>query len=397
MSAMKKWLRGARDFWATAECMGDVLEHARATMEWLCRAHDAAGGGGVARSYSLRYQKPHGRRGWLAAYPETTGYIIPTFFNYAAITGAAEYRERALSMARWESNVQLASGAVQGGVIGFEPTPAIFNTGQVLFGWARAFRESGDERFLDSARRAARFLVEAQDPDGAWRRHASKYARAGVNLYDARTAWGLLEAFSVTNEAMFREAAIRNLDFVIGRQHANGWFPDCCLDDNQRPLLHTLAYTMEGLVQSGLMLREDRFLASARTAADALLARQRDNGSLAGRFDENWNPACRWSCLTGDAQTALVWLALYEKSGEKQYLDTARAINRFVMRTQDLGAKDPGIRGGVKGSHPIWAEYGAFEYLNWAAKFLVDALLAQHRLGRKDMDTAESFDRREAK
>ena len=113
--------------------------HLGETMAWLARAQDAAGGGGVSRGYSLRWQRAHGRRGWLAAYPETTGYIIPTFFEYGATTQAADYRERALRMARWEIGVQMSSGAVQGGVIGFEPSPAVFNTGQVLFGWARAF------------------------------------------------------------------------------------------------------------------------------------------------------------------------------------------------------------------------------------------------------------------
>src|SRR5688572_28984045 len=82
-------------------------EHLRATMQWLCRAQDAAGGGGVARSYSLRWQRAHGRRGWLAAYPETTGYIIPTFFDYAARSGDATYRDRALRMASWEIDVQM--------------------------------------------------------------------------------------------------------------------------------------------------------------------------------------------------------------------------------------------------------------------------------------------------
>jgi hypothetical protein len=397
VTAMKKWLRGARDILPAQGSCGDILEHAGAAMEWLCRAQDAADGGGVARSYSLQYQKAHGRRGWLAAYPETTGYIIPTFFDFAEITGDAEYRQRAIAMARWESEVQLASGAVQGGVIGFKPTPAIFNTGQVLFGWARAFRECGEPLFLDSARRAAGFLVEAQDPDGAWRRHASQYARPGVNLYDARSAWGLVEAFSITQDQRFRDAAVKNLNYVVSRQYPNGWYPECCLDDDQRPLLHTLAYTMEGLVQSGILLGEERFVASAKNAADALLANQRADGSLAGRFDVNWRAVCRWSCLTGDAQTALVWLALYEKTGEQKYFAAARAINRFVMGTQDLAAQDPGIRGGVKGSHPIWAEYGSFEYLNWAAKFLVDALLVENRLGRGETQPAQVPSFREAK
>ena len=141
-----------------------------------------------------------------SSYPETTGYIIPTFFAYASLTGRIEYRERAIRMAQWEADVQMENGAVQGGVIGFPPTPAIFNTGQVLFGWAAAYKETGSDAFARAAKRGADFLVAAMDSDGAWRRHGSRYAREGVNVYDARTAWGLLEAFHVTGDTAHRDA-----------------------------------------------------------------------------------------------------------------------------------------------------------------------------------------------
>ena len=35
------------------------------------------------------------------------------------------------------------------------------------------------------------------------------------------------------------------------------------------------------------------------------------------------------------------------------------------------------VRGAVAGSYPIWGGYGAYEYLNWAAKFTADALLGR--------------------
>lgn len=364
--------------------------HLEAAMQWLCRAQDATPDDGVSRSYVLRHMPSHERSGWLASYPETTGYIIPTFIAYAAMTGRAEYRDRAIRMARWEAAVQMESGAVQGGVIGFAPTPAIFNTGQVLFGWAAAYRETGEERFLQAARRAGDFLVAAMDADGAWRRHGSKYARSGVNVYDARTAWGLLEAYSVTGDAAHMSAAVRNLEFVLTRQRPNGWFEECCLDNDQKPLLHTIAYTMEGLFEAGALLGEPRFQAAARRAADALLAKQRPDGSLSGQFDSNWNECATWSCLTGDAQTAIVWFRLHEQTGDARYLEAATRINRYLSSIQDLTATDPGIRGGIKGSHPISGEYGTYEYLNWAAKFFADALILEVRSSAAEVATSAS-------
>jgi len=360
-----------------------IPDHLSGAMEWLCRAQDAAGGGGgVARSYSLRRHRFFKKKGWMAAYPETTGYIIPTFFNYADLTRKEEFRQRAVRMARWESEVQMPSGAVQGGTVDFPPSPAVFNTGQVLFGWSRAYRETGEPGFLESARRAADFLCDAQDPDGAWRRAGSRYARPGVNVYDARSAWGLLEAYKVTRDLRHRESAVRNFDFALSRQQGNGWFAECCLDDDKRPLLHTLAYTMEGLLEGGLALGEDRLIRAARLAAEALLARHRPDGSLAGQYDAAWNRAARWRCLTGEAQTALVWLRFYQITGEKKFLAAGKSLNACLMRTQDLDAANPGIRGGIKGAQPIWGKYGEFEFLNWAAKFFAEALLLELTIDR---------------
>ena len=354
-----------------------VGEHLDAAMRWLCRAHDATGRQGVARSYSLKWQRAYRGAGWQPAYPETTGYIIKTFYNYGRRTGEAEYGERAEQMARWEVSVQMESGAVQGAVIGFPAAPAIFNTGQVLFGWARAYEETRDESFRAAAVRAGDFMLAAQDPDGAWRRHGSRHARSGVNLYDTRSAWGLARAGQATGEERFLAGARRNLEFALTRQTANGWYAECCLDDDRQPLLHTLAYTMEGLLEGGVLLDEPRFVDSARRAADALLARQSPDGSLPGRFDSEWRPAAGWSCLTGDAQTAIVWLRLSQLTGEARYRAAAVALNRFLMRTQRLADPDPGVRGAIKGSHPLWGGYGPHEYPNWGAKFFADALLLE--------------------
>jgi len=374
---MKRILPALRDALGITNPIHSPETHLQECMLWLCRAQDATNDDGVSRSYTLRWMRAHRRRGWLEAYPETTGYIIPTFLNYAALTGDSDYRDRAIRMALWESQVQMESGAVQGGVISYPPTPAIFNTGQVLFGWTAAYKETGNETFLNAARRAADFLVQAQDADGAWRMHGSLYARGGVNVYDARSAWGLLEASAITQSDAHRQAVIRNLDFVLTRQQANGWFAECCLDDNERPLLHTLAYTMEGLLESGVILQEPRYIEAARKAADALLGLQRSDGGLAGRFDASWSPAANWSCLTGDAQSAIVWFRLFELTGDKIYAEAAARMNRYLSGTHDLRSGDPGIRGGIKGSQPIWAEYGTYEYLNWAAKFFADALLLE--------------------
>ena len=53
--------------------------------------------------------------------------------------------------------------------------------------------------------------------------------------------------------------------------------------------------------------------------------------------------------------------------------------NRFLKVTQNLESTDPGIRGGIAGSNPVHGEYGTYQHLNWAAKYFIDALIAQEQ------------------
>jgi uncharacterized protein YyaL (SSP411 family) len=357
-------------------------ESLTAAINWICAAQDAGGDGGVARSYSAVYNRFFGKRGWTRSYPETTGYIIPTMFDYARQTGREDLIHRAIRMTDWECDVQMPNGAVQGGTIDAPPTPAIFNTGQVIFGWVRAYQETGNPRYLNSARRAGDFLVSAQDTDGAWRKDLSHYASTTMPsfTYNTRTAWGLFVLAEAIAHDGYRQAATRNIEFALGEQLPNGWFRHNCLNDSSRPLLHTIAYSLRGIVEIGIASKNERYISAVRKAADVLLDRQRPDGSLAGRFDDRWTPAVGWSCLTGNAQMGTVWARLYHVTGDQHYAAGLAAANRFLQTVQWKGTGNAGLDGGISGSHPFHGEYGRFEVLNWATKFFADSLMFQSSL-----------------
>lgn len=63
--------------------------------EWLCRAQDVIKFGGVSGGFSLE-------RGWFPPYPETTGYIIPTFLKLSIFLKDQSYIARATSLGDWE-------------------------------------------------------------------------------------------------------------------------------------------------------------------------------------------------------------------------------------------------------------------------------------------------------
>ena len=349
--------------------------HMRAAVEWLCRAQDATGSGGIARGFSLTWNPYFRRAGWQPAYPETTGYIVPTLFTAARRLGWPQLAGRAQAAARWEIEVRLPGGAVQGGVIGQTRSPAAFNTGQVLLGWIAAWEETGDVAFADAAVAAGRYLARELPGGSADRAGGSRFARGDALLYNARTAWALAEAGVRFGERRFTDTARTYLAAVAARQHDNGWLPACCLYDPERPLLHTLAYGIRGLLEGGRVLGEPRFLHHAERAARNLATAVREDGWLAGKFDATWQPAASWSCLTGSAQVANIWLRLFEVTGDRAWLEPVASVLRWLKATQNGSSASPGLRGGIRGSEPVDGEYGRFEVLSWATKFFADALM----------------------
>jgi hypothetical protein len=368
----------ARDWLGWRRRPKDSRRHLDAAIQWICRAQDRSGGAGVSAGYSIVH-------GWHPPYPETTGYIIPTLFDYARLTSRDEFRDRACRMADWELEVQLPSGAAQGGLYRGEQCdrqPAVFNTGQVILGLRRAYVETRDQRYLDAAKRAGDWLVSAQSPDGSWRAPGPE-TETLVHAYDARTAWSLLEIYRLIPNAKYGRAARRNLEWTLEQQQENGWFRNNAFFTAGRwnlPLTHTIAYVMEGLIESWRLLGDERYFDAARKTAERLLRIFELRRFMAGEFDGWWKTTANYSCLTGDAQIAGVWLRIYQATRDTRFLNAALKLNDYVKATQSLSSTHPGIRGGVKGSQPIFGRYTPGVYVNWGAKFLADSLMLEEQV-----------------
>lgn len=367
MSALARWLPLRRP-----QPAKDMHGAIKAAAQWLARAQDATGSGGVSASYDVA------KRRWVGAYPETTGYIIPTLLRYAVWSGKGEYRARALRMAAWESDIQLEAGGVRAGTMDATVVaPTIFNTGQVLFGWLAAWQATQDARFRESLVRAADWLLAAQDDDGAWRKFASPFASHALNTYNTRVAFGLAQCGKALGDARYLGAAVRNVEWALTQMRANGWIDNNDLEDNSKPLTHTIAYATRGILEVGLLAGNDGFVDTATRIARAVAKAQRSDGSLPGRLDAEWQAAARWSCVTGNAQMAIIWQRMAQAAGDTSCLASAEAACRFSMSVQDVMTKDAGARGGLPGSAPRGGGYMKDRYPNWAAKFAMDAWMLQ--------------------
>ncbi|GAB4144189.1 MAG: hypothetical protein Tsb0016_13590 [Sphingomonadales bacterium] len=347
-----------------------------AALDWLCRAQDrsASQDGGVARDFSLL-------RGWNNSYPETTGYVVPTLIAAADAYDRPQLLARAQRMLDWFLAIQLDGGGFQGGVIGQTPVvPVTFNTGQILIGLAIGAARFDDARYYDAMHRAAAFLRDSQDADGCWRSHPTPFAARGDKAYETHVAWGLFEAERVAPGEGYGEAGLAQTRWALSRQAGNGWFEDNCLNRPEAPLTHTIGYVLRGVVEAYRLSSAEEFLTGALKTANALLDCVDGDGKIAGRLDRQWQSAVPWVCLTGTAQIAACWWLLGDICARSDFQDAARRANRYVRRTVKLdGAAD--IVGGVKGAFPVDGDYGAWEYLNWAAKFFIDAQMLEQRLG----------------
>ncbi len=352
----------------------DAELHIQEATGWLLRAQDFGPDRGV--SYGAEFGS-----GFLPSYPETTGYIICTLLALAENYGKNEYLTRAIEMGKWESDIQLSTGAVMGGMFNADPTPAVFNTGMVLLGWSTLYEVTREEVFRMSAQRAGNWLLEMQEANGNWIRGNSQFASAGSTVYNVKAAWGLARLGQVLQCEEFISGAVRNAEFALSKQLPNGWFADCCLDDAERPLLHTIAYTMQGLVGIGKITNRPDFLEAASRTAESLVNLMDENGFIPGSIRRDFTGAVSWCCLTGTAQTSIVWSELERLGGKKIFAEASERANRYLMARHDISSSDPSIRGGLAGSWPVSGRYGRFKILNWATKFFIDALLIRMHPG----------------
>ncbi len=350
-------------------------DHLRAAAEWLGRAQDATGDGGVAGRYSLM-------KGWTSSYPETTGYLIPTLLRLAEVTGDASYRDRAKRCLEFLLGVQLESGAFPGMEIAENRTqPSIFNTAQIINGLRAWHAATGEERVLVAMKRACDWLVAEQDADGAWRKHL--YGKDTYSYMSHAGCW-IAEMGEYLGEQRYLDSARAHLEWVLAQQNPESGFFDksgfSIAKHHKGAVTHTIAYTIWGVLMMSRILGHERGLAAARFSALRVARRLELSRWLPGVLDENWKSQANYACPTGNAQMALVWFELHRLKRDPALVSAACKALDLVKRAQPMHSAEPGIRGGIPGSAPIWGGYVYMSLPNWAAKFFIDALLVKREV-----------------
>jgi hypothetical protein len=131
------------------------------------------------------------------------------------------------------------------------------------------------------------------------------------------------------------------------------------------------------LLETGVLLKDRKCIDAVLRTSSELLNFVGPDGKMPGRFDKNWNPTVSWACLTGMAQISIVWRCLFLLTKESKFEKASSKVNSYLKSTQYISEVNPGMRGGIKGSHPINGGYGKYRILNWATKFFIDSLMLE--------------------
>ena len=347
-----------------SQCIQDILN-------WLSYAQKNSKyiDGGFARHYHLV-------NGWSESYPETTGYIISTLLECSEKLELSELSGRAEKALDWLVSIQLPDGSFQGGTVDASIiVPVAFNTGQIVLGLASAAKAFG-KKYIEALVKASDWLVVNQDSDGSWTSFRSPYGGPGLKAYDTHIAWGLFEAARITGNKSYADKAKKNIEWALTQQNSNGWPNNCCLLDPSKPLTHTLGYYLRGIIEGYRYTGNQEYLESAIQMSKGINNLVQKDGFLSGRIGSDWSQQASWSCLTGSAQIAACFFLLANIIDDTSLLITAKALNTYVLHT--IKNSGPiGIRGGVSGSYPLYAEYNPYMYLNWAGKFTLDSFLME--------------------
>jgi hypothetical protein len=338
-------------------------------LRWLLDAQGADGG--IAAYYSLL-------TGYSESYPEVTGYIIPTLYEFAHTSGDNAAILAAERATEWLLSVQMPSGAFPGGLQGSQAQPSAFNTGQILQGLVRAAAETKRTEILRSAIAAGEWLVQQQHDNGAWSGAGAYQNQA--HTYYTMVAWSLAELSEISGDCRYGDAAEKNIDWALAHFRPSGWIDGINLRGHPN-YLHFIAYILQGVLECAVLRHRGDALDAVAKSAWVLLRKFETSKFLCGAYDADFKSGRRFACLTGNAQMSCVWLRLFELTNELRYLNAALKMNEMLKQLiPEKGSR--GVAGGVGGSYPIWGSYQPLRYISWGCKFFMDALLMEERLVR---------------
>lgn len=340
-------------------------------LKWIQKSIDYNKENGSSAFFS-RYRHP--LSGWSPAYPETTGYLIPTLFDYAEYLKEDKWREYAIKCAEWLLRVQRPSGGFPSN---YEDNPnlSVFNTAQILLGLLRTYEETKQEKYAEACKKAYNWLFSGLK-NGIWKEH--NYISDYVPAYYTRVNWPMLLVclkLNLNGEARLKEVN----SFFVEKINPNHSIRDWSFFADKPAFTHTIAYTIRGFLEFAELSNNKSLLQNAQECMKPILSAKSKIGKTAGTYDLNWNGDYSFTCVTGLFQLAIICFRFYEITKEeiwkREGISFIREGNKVIPNIDPLTDSYA-----ISGSLPLSGKYMRFKYPNWAAKFYLDAALLFERL-----------------
>lgn len=348
-------------------------------ISFLIKSIDKKSGGSRAFYSSLLY--PINK--WSDPYPETTGYILATFVRYSVYDDKYKFLDKySETMASWLLNIQHEDGAFPGHLFNEKNkhTKSIFNSAQIIKGLYEMYIYTKESKYLLSVKKCAQWIANSQNENGSWTKYA--YNSEFSPTYYTRVTWPLLQANSIESSELIYKSAIKGLDFVLSKKIANGYISDMGFTEKDHAFLHTIAYTLEGLIMSYKFTNKIEYFNLAYELSEKLLKIFEIKKRLAGHYNKELKGDYSYICITGYSQMAIVWGLIYEITDDLRFYNSMLKIldiNEKLQTKYSLFFKN----GGFTGSKPFYKDYIKFRQPNWAAKFYLDAILLENKLSKK--------------
>lgn len=341
---------------------------------WIEGSYKANNDGGSSAYYRLG-------QGWKGSYPETTGYLIPTLYDYYHYTKEEKWKKLAFNSSEWLLKIQHAEGGWQGLQVDVKCELRVFNTGMILDGLIRAYIEENDKRYLDAAMRGFKWTLSKMDNKGFFVENNVSDGGSFDTLVLACLSM-VYQFLPEEEKKLYRDKLVFSLDAHVSLQQENGWFKNCNFNTSYKntALLHHIGYTLDGLIISSEILGEKKYFDIALKTAAKVLSSFEVNNNLPAFFNPDWKafkdlgdkPSM---CLTGCCQTAIVFLKIAKTTNDLRYLNAALKIIDIIGAIGNYKSSDKGIAYGLAGSYPVFGNYQPYQFVNWAAKYHGESIL----------------------
>lgn len=292
--------------------------------------------GGVHSFYDVNSQK----FGFL--YPEITGYFVSTSCFLHLIENNDKYLTFAKNASDWLVNLfEKNNGIIQKVENNDSDQKFVysFDTAICAKGLIDYYNFSKNKKYLDYAKKMVLDLENAINDNGTVKpfrnlnetnyqeNNSVWYKKTGC--FHIKTSMAIFELYQLTGEENYLKTANHICNSIISFQNDNG---SILLHQNESIInLHTLCYSLEGLIFAYYITKNEKFLESVKNAIYWCIQQiDQNDGSIMLWFNSKHKSKAAYPI----AQLIRIMLLLNKLENQDEYRNEIKTILRFLLTLQ---------------------------------------------------------------